>query len=70
MGALAGTGGVESGSISTLDFMPLWGEVSPWARKHCQQIGIITLAVKPKGKHSAGTPHAVFDVAVDGKVLW
>jgi hypothetical protein len=36
--------------------------------KALQQIGIITLAVKPKGKHSAGNPHAMFDEAGAGNV--
>jgi hypothetical protein len=31
---------------------------------------LITPEVKPKGKHSAGNPHAMFDVAGNGKVLW
>ena len=42
-------------------------EVS-WNRKNCQPIGIITLGVKPLGKHSAGNPHAMFDVAGAGDV--
>ncbi len=37
-------------------------------RKHCQSVGIMTLGVKPLGKHSAGNPHAMFDVAGTGDV--
>ena len=40
------------------------------AQKRCQRIGIITIEVKPRGKRSAGNPHATFDVAGIGDVAW
>jgi len=50
--------------------LKLQGKVYQLGESAASSISLINLGMKPTGERSAGKPHAAFDVAGVGNVVW